>query len=73
MTAGGNISAPAFIETSDISKKNIVKDIDLDKAYDLIDKCSTIIYTLKDDPEQKEQIGTIAQEVQEFFPELVET
>jgi len=44
-------SKNGFKETSDINKKNIIGDIDLDKAYDLIDKCSTIIYTLKDDPD----------------------
>ena len=43
----------------------------MDKAYDLIDKCQTIIYTLKDDERNKEQIGVIAQEIQEFFPEVV--
>ncbi|WQJ53711.1 MAG: tail fiber protein [Wendovervirus sonii] len=74
ITSSNTVSATnGFIETSDINKKNIIGEIDLNKAYELIDKCSTIIYTLKDDPDQKEQIGTIAQEVQEFFPEIVET
>ena len=56
---------------SDIRKKNVISDISLEKAYDMIDKCQTILYTLKDDPMQREQIGLIAQEVREFFPEIV--
>ena len=60
-----------FFQTSDKRQKNIISDLSLEKVYDLIDKCQTIIYTLKDDPENKEQIGMIAQEIQEFFPELI--
>lgn len=64
-------ASSGFFQTSDIRKKNIKEEISLDKAYDLIDKCQTIIYTLKDDKSNKEQIGLIAQEVQEFFPEII--
>lgn len=60
-----------FFQDSDKNKKNIISDISLEKAYDLIDKCQTIIYTLKTDETNKEQIGMIAQEVQEFFPEII--
>ena len=69
ITAQGDIYAPAFYETSDIRKKDIKSDISLDKCYDLLDKCQTIVYTLKDS--NKEQVGLIAQEVEEFFPEIV--
>lgn len=69
ITAQGDIYAPAFYETSDIRKKDIKSDISLDKCYDLLDKCQTIVYTLKDS--NKEQLGLIAQEVEEFFPEIV--
>lgn len=62
-----------FFQTSDINKKNIHEEISLEKAYDLIDKCQTILYDLKDDEYHKEQIGMIAQEVEEFFPEIVIT
>ena len=68
---GTGYASGGFHQSSDIRKKEIVSEIDLDKAYDLIDKCKTIIYTLKDDPTAKAQIGVIAQEVQEFFPEIV--
>ena len=68
----GEVNATqGFFQTSDINKKNIIGELDLDKAYDLIDKCQTILYTLKDDDSNKEQIGLIAQEVKEFFPELI--
>ena len=66
-----SVTAPAFYQTSDIRKKDIKSDLSLDKCYDLIDKCQTIIYTLKEQTE--EQIGLIAQEIEEFFPEVVAT
>lgn len=68
----GEVNATqGFFQTSDINKKNIIRELDLDKAYDLINKCQTILYTLKDDDSDKEQIGLIAQEVKDFFPELI--
>ena len=68
----GKINASTgFFQTSDINKKNVIGDLDLDKAYELIDKCQTILYTLKDDESNKQQVGLIAQEVKEFFPELI--
>ena len=79
LTYSGGIAAEyvstvnGVLETSDIRKKNIIGDIPLDKAYELIDKCSTVLYTLKDNESQKPQIGVIAQEVEEFFPEIVST
>ena len=71
VTSYTNIYAPAFYETSDIRKKDIKSDIPLSKCYELIDKCQTIIYSLKD--QTQEQIGMIAQEIEEFFPEVVTT
>ena len=71
LSVSGKVNAVnGFFQTSDINKKNIIREIDLDKAYDLIDKCQTILYTLKDDND-KEQVGLIAQEVKKFFPELI--
>lgn len=66
-----SIEASAFYETSDLRKKDIKSDLSLDKCYDLIDKCQTVIYSLKD--QTKEQVGLIAQEIEEFFPEVVAT
>ena len=72
VSVSGKVNAASgFFQTSDINKKNIIGELDLDKAYDLIDKCQTILYTLKDDDSNKEQIGLIAQEVKDFFPELI--
>ncbi len=70
-TMTGALTAPAFYQTSDIRKKNITGEVPLDKCYDMLDKCQEIIYTLKD--QTKEQIGLIAQEVEEFFPEVINT
>ena len=67
----GEVHSGAFYETSDARKKDIKSDLSLDKCYDLIDKCQTIIYSLKD--QTKEQVGMIAQEIEEFFPEVVAT
>jgi hypothetical protein len=46
------MSATAFYETSDARKKDIKSDLSLDKCYDLIDKCQTIIYSLKDQTQE---------------------
>lgn len=67
----GAVNAQAFYETSDARKKEIKSDLSLDKCYELIDKCQTVIYSLKD--QTKEQVGMIAQEIEEFFPEVVAT
>ena len=71
ITCASSINAQAFYETSDARKKDIKEDLSLDKCYDLIDKCQTVIYSLKD--QTKEQVGMIAQEIEEFFPEVVAT
>lgn len=63
-------AAQGFYETSDIRKKNVIDELPLDKAYELINNCQSIIYTLKDSTD-KQQIGLIAQEVQQYFPEVV--
>lgn len=71
LSVTGNVNATAFYETSDARKKDIKSDLPLDKCYDLIDKCQTVIYSLKD--QTQEQVGMIAQEIEEFFPEVVAT
>lgn len=60
-----------FYQTSDARRKTNLRDLDLDKCYDLIDKCQTVLYDWKDG--DKDQMGMIAQEVEEFFPEIVQT
>ena len=71
---GWDVNAGGFNQTSDINKKNVIaNDLSLSQCYDLINKCSTIIYALKDDKHQKHHLGLIAQEVEQYFPELVTT
>lgn len=66
------IAVVTDLQSSVENQEPIIKsELSLDKCYDLIDKCQTIIYSLKG--QTKEQIGMIAQEVEEFFPELIET
>lgn len=60
-----------FFQTSDIRKKENFRDLDLDKCYELIDKCQTVLFDYKEGA--KDQMGMIAQEVEEFFPEIVST
>jgi len=72
-TTVGSITATAFYESSDVRMKNVEGGVSLKKAYELIDKCSTILYTLKVDEHHTMQVGMLAQEVEEFFPEIVLT
>ena len=72
-TDGTVHSFGGFYDESDIRKKDILSTISLEKSYKLLDKCQEIIYTLKEDPNKKEQLGMIAQEVEEFFPEIIST
>lgn len=66
----GKINAEGgFFETSDARKKDIQGELPLDKAYNFIRNCEPILYNLKGS--DKTQIGLIAQEVREFFPEIV--
>lgn len=60
-----------FFQTSDIRKKDVKEELDLNRCYEMLDKCQEVLYTLKND--DKEQIGMIAQEVEEFFPEIIST
>jgi hypothetical protein len=69
--SNGVYASNGFYQSSDIRKKNVLSELPLDKAYGMIDKCQEILYTLKEDESNKEQIGLIAQEVREFFPEIV--
>lgn len=68
----GQVHAPnGFFEISDLRKKKIISNIDINKCYLMVDKCQQILYILKDSENNSKQIGLIAQEVQEFFPEVV--
>ncbi len=64
-------AANGFFQTSDARKKDVRGELDIEKCYEMLDKCQEVLYTLKND--DKEQIGMIAQEVEEFFPEIIST
>ena len=70
-TDGNVYASGAYYAASDKRKKDIIGDIDLEKAYSLLENCQTVTYTWKDDESKKQQIGVIAQEIQQFFPEIV--
>ena len=65
------LEAAEFAQASDINLKNIKSEISLEKCYDLINNCNPILYTLKNDIKQRNKIGLIAQEVEQYFPEIV--
>lgn len=71
MDGNGVMYGPGFNQSSDIRLKSNIKSIDetLNKLL-LLNPCT---YTLNSDKEQKEQIGLIAQEVEEVFPQFVST
>lgn len=71
ITANRCNSTEGFFQTSDIRKKENLKNLDLNKCYELIDKCQTVLFDYKEGA--KDQMGMIAQEVEEFFPEIVAT
>ena len=68
----GNITAVAFYQSSDERLKNIKSELSVENCYKLINDCSTIIYSLKTDEKDQNQIGMIAQQVKEIMPEVVQ-
>lgn len=56
------------------SDKRLKTDIrQIDNALERVDKLKGVYYHWKDDKKEKQEIGVIAQDVQEQFPELVNT
>ena len=73
-TNNGDLTCVSISESSDINKKNILEySLDDQLVSRFIDNISTIKFTFKNDEFNKEHIGVIAQEVEEYFPELVRT
>jgi hypothetical protein len=68
-TSEGKIKCAGIIEPSDITLKNKLSEIDVD--FSALKSISKAYYTYKDDDEQKQHIGVIAQEVQKYYPEIV--
>lgn len=65
----GDVKGNSFYEVSDIRCKEVKGSLDIDKCYGVLEKCQDIIYNLKGKTQL--EIGLIAQEVEQFFPEVV--
>ena len=63
------VYASGFFETSDGSLKDIVNSIGVD--LDKLSKLRKVYFTWKDNQDSDLQIGMIAQDVKEIYPELV--
>ena len=69
-----DVLADSYDTNSDINLKNIVEnDLSIEQCYNLINLCSTIIYTLKNGNPDRRYIGMIAQEIELYFPDIVKT
>jgi hypothetical protein len=64
----GNVNATSYNASSDYRIKRSVMPLDLTFTVDVLNPVS---YVLKDDKDEKLQVGFIAHEVQEFYPFLV--
>ena len=72
ITITKNATAAAFYQSSDERLKNIKSELSVADCYKLINDCSTIIYSLKTDEKDQNQIGMVAQQVKEIIPEVVQ-
>jgi hypothetical protein len=68
VSINGNVVATSYNATSDYRIKTRVMPLDLTFTVDVLNPVS---YLLKDDKNEKLQVGFIAHEVQEFYPFLV--
>ena len=67
----GDMSATTFTATSDQRKKRNIKELNADKALESICKARGVTFEWEDS--KAKCAGVIAQEIQEFAPELVKT
>lgn len=63
--------ATSWSSISDLRLKQNINPIDLDHAYDAIDKVNVVNFSWKDDVENKQEFGMIAQEVQAAFSDFM--
>ena len=70
VTINDNAYADGFYENSDATKKDIVSNLDID--FDKLKQIPKVNFTWKNDPEKKNNIGTIAQELNKVYPEVVD-
>lgn len=71
-TAGKMNAAQGFFETSDERLKTIKSNISTDLTSNFVKSIRTVNFDWKSDPDNN-NIGVIAQEVEDYFPELVHT
>lgn len=71
MNCSGSAYAAAFYQSSDSRLKDIINEISLDNSYKLIDNIQEIYFKYKSDVTNTKRLGVIAQEVEEYFPEIV--
>lgn len=65
----GQLICAGIVEPSDINLKSNIVDLDVD--LNSLKNISKVVYTFINDEEQKQHIGVIAQEVQKYYPEIV--
>ena len=71
LSNSGEITAPSFNATSDFRLK---KDIsNLSNVLENVCRLQGVEFVRKDDETQRKQLGFIAQDVEEIFPQLVQT
>ena len=64
-------NATSWTANSDIRLKNIISPID--SAVNKLNTLNPVIFSWKSDEENKENIGLIAQDVKEVFPQVIDT
>ena len=72
LTVNGNVTASAFVQSSDIRKKENIQELN-ESDENPIDNIKVYSFNLIDDIEEpkRKHYGVIAQELQEVMPELV--
>ncbi len=66
-----NVTAKTFIQSSDAELKTIKGDVDVD--LDRLKEIPKIFFKYNEDDDNITRIGTIAQDVQKIYPEIVHT
>jgi len=72
MTVAGNVTAAGFYESSDVNLKKNIEPMSVD--VDAIAELPKVMYNWKEEEDSDaKHVGTIAQEVEKIYPDLVST
>ena len=71
-TITGNVTAAAFYQSSDINKKHNIQDIDYENIFN-VSRIGLKQFVFNEDTKNLQKYGVIAQEVETYFPNLVNT